>query len=149
MRVPVAIAVLLLVYGCAAHRGAQTAYNYEAPVAVSLTNLHHTNDCCIATVVVTNVSDSPVWLEDMAIDEPAVSVEWKELYYGVPWKVNGSGCTGGGEPRELTPGKSCSFPVELDRNVQMLGPFRVGVWVWTCFGVAIPQYVFWSDYVSP
>jgi hypothetical protein len=149
MRQPVIIAGLLLACGCAAHRGEQTAYIYKAPVAVSLTNLRHTNDDCIATVVVTNESESPVWFEDMAVDEPAFSVEWKGHYYGFPWKVNGSRCTGGGQPRELTPGKSCSFPVEFDRSVQMLGPFRVGVWVWTCFGVAIPQDVFWSDYVSP
>jgi hypothetical protein len=106
------------------------------------------NDRCIAAFVMTNLSESPVWFEDLAVDFPNYSFEWKDHYYGLPQKAENGSCAGGGRVRKLAAGETCHFNITFHKRVEGLKSFRVGVWVWTSLSETIPQDVFWSDYVS-
>ncbi len=139
--------LLGLAFGCASRREVGS-YVYSDPVVVTVTSLRPTNDYCVASVAITNVSESPVWFDGWDAHHPVYSFEWKGRYYDVPSPPDEDSCIGGGNPFKLLPGQACSFPIIIQRHPETLEPFRVGAWVWPYLDKSIPIRVYWSDYVS-
>src|SRR5215468_7667620 len=105
-------AFLLLFAGCATHRQRQ-AFTYTEPIVISFTSLEPTNDYCIASFLITNVSEAPFWFDSLSSGDPIYCVEWKGHFYGLPIPQNGDECTGGGGAKLLPAGHARSFRVVL------------------------------------